>query len=442
MLLASGGTDNAIKIWNVKSGTEIKHLTGHSDWADSVVFSPDGKTLISGSHDTTVKLWNTYSWEEIKTLGSGVRTVGRSQSAISPDGKVIALGYENGKINLWNTDLDKGIKTLEGHSKNSEAESGRINIFGFTQNNKILISGGEDGVIKFWNVETGMLLKSFGKHEGAVSKITFSPDESILISTDDLEVKLWNVFTNKEISTFKLEMGDDVDYLALSSDNTRLFTEVTGGDNTGIRIFNVLSGKEVLSWVYSYYDAIDEVEGKKIKKKYDEISKEFPTLYKNNESRFLISEGENNRVNLYFNKKLILTLVSRDENNWIVLEPNGRFDTNQLIDQIKGLHWIVNDEPLIPLSIDVFMRQYFEPDLLRRIFKCSVVENCSEEFKTLPSISEINRVQPKVVIKEIKPVKNSIDLADVTVEVESVTEDVSISATDRTKKKKGNFWSV
>lgn len=57
-LLASGGADGAIRIWDAVRARQMAVLTAHSGAVRAIAFSPNGKLLASGSSDTTVCIWD------------------------------------------------------------------------------------------------------------------------------------------------------------------------------------------------------------------------------------------------------------------------------------------------------------------------------------------------------------------------------------------------
>jgi WD40 repeat protein len=59
-MLAVGGLDNSVRLWEVASGQVRHEFCGHLARASCLAFSPDGKLIASGSDDTTLLIWKTF----------------------------------------------------------------------------------------------------------------------------------------------------------------------------------------------------------------------------------------------------------------------------------------------------------------------------------------------------------------------------------------------
>jgi WD40 repeat protein len=56
-MLAVGGLDNSIRLWEVSTAKVRREFVGHVAQARILAFSPDGQLLASGSDDTTMLIW-------------------------------------------------------------------------------------------------------------------------------------------------------------------------------------------------------------------------------------------------------------------------------------------------------------------------------------------------------------------------------------------------
>ena len=182
--LASGSWDKTIKIWEVATGKQLRTLTGHSHSVNSVVYSPDGRYLASLSGDKTIKIWEVATGKELRThslMGSFVEPM------VSPDGRYLASVSGDKTIKIWEVATGKELPTLTGHSR-------EVRSVVYSPDGRYLASGSSDKTIKIWEVATGKELRTLTGHSGSVRSVVYSPDGRYLASgSGDNTIKIWRV---------------------------------------------------------------------------------------------------------------------------------------------------------------------------------------------------------------------------------------------------------
>ncbi len=141
-LLASGGIDNTLRLWNVQQRQEIfTHVQTKSGNIFAVAFSPDGSTLASAGTHREIQLWSVAERKLIGTLDTGewIRAL-----AFSPEGRCLAAGADDSKIRVWDMKTWTEVTTLNG-------SAGRVNSLAFSHDGKKLVSGDSGGTIQIWD---------------------------------------------------------------------------------------------------------------------------------------------------------------------------------------------------------------------------------------------------------------------------------------------------
>jgi hypothetical protein len=142
-LLASGGGDKTVRLWDPAAGEQRRILTGHGGAVRGVAFSPDGRLLASCGDDKTVRLWDPAAGEQRRILtghGGAVRGV-----AFSPDGRLLASCGDDNAVRLWDPAAGEERHTLTGHG-------GAVQGLAFSPDGRLLASAGAGNTIWLWDL--------------------------------------------------------------------------------------------------------------------------------------------------------------------------------------------------------------------------------------------------------------------------------------------------
>lgn len=190
-LLATGGQDATIRLWDAATGKLVRILVAHDYHVDSLSWSPDGKLLASaGTFDKTVRLWDAASglllrtFTELKDYVDLVRW--------SHDGRrLAAAGGFSGWIWTWDaaanrarvlTEVGQQVRDLDWSPDGSRLSAVVIN-----------------APTSVLDAATGKSLQTLGEHQAATYCARWSPDGGTLAVGSEREAALYTVASGKVI---------------------------------------------------------------------------------------------------------------------------------------------------------------------------------------------------------------------------------------------------
>ncbi|ORX57481.1 WD40 repeat-like protein [Hesseltinella vesiculosa] len=224
--LASGSTDEIIRLFNIKKRKEYGFLGGHHQ-GDINDIQFHGKYMFTSSGDHHIGLWRVKDWEYLKTL-KGHKGAIHSMS-VHPSGKIALSVASDRTVILWNlmTAKKASVNKLQGEGLkvkwNTKGDryiilfDRRISIFNVSDgkvakeleqrskfhdfccfsldDKEYIISGHEDKTIRVWDMNTGECVNQVAGHPNRIKALTTlqSQGRDVLVSaSSDGTIKCWD----------------------------------------------------------------------------------------------------------------------------------------------------------------------------------------------------------------------------------------------------------
>jgi WD40 repeat protein len=235
-MLAAGGADNSVLIWDLADRNPIgTALTGSRAPVNAVAFNPDGTILASGSGDGNVILWHV---EKLEAIGSPM-SVGPNpvfSVAFAPDGRTLVSNSDN-RVVIWDVIQDvplgraiglKGqgasglafspdgrtLAAIDNYSEVvlSDAATGHtrqdsvgenVTSVAFSPDGQWFASVGWNGRLEFWDHATGESAGAAEPTNFRLFSVAFSPDGRTIATGGDSVLLLWDAKTRRPRRTIE-----------------------------------------------------------------------------------------------------------------------------------------------------------------------------------------------------------------------------------------------
>jgi len=450
-----------VVLWNVATGTVVQRLEGTTKEA-SMRFLRDGR-ILERTPSGTWRIWDLAAGRP-EPLLLGDAQAGTMNVEASPDGTMVLTYGSDGKdtaIKLWDVKTEVLLRTM----KSAEP----VKVVKFSADGMTIFSSGEKGPVRIFVAETGEQTHVLRRSDlFDVSDFAVSSDGSSVFTLDrggnagygkDPVIRKWNLATNLQVHSYanvaryqtesflsgdgRIALidhsgepagGEDFELrdsttgrklLQIGSDgplSEGLLRDVRGGGT--INSVEFVPGDDLMLtaegdgtariWDLKKGEAVIVFTGHNAQVKEASFSPDPHVVLTS-------SEDGTSRLWDLTTRKELATLMTYGDNEWAVVTADGRFDGSNLASDVP-LHWVLPDDPMRALPLEIFMRDYYTPGLLARVMK-------GEKLPEVRSITKIeDRVQPEVKVVSVMASEKMSGRLDVTVHAASATDEKGVKS--------------
>jgi WD40 repeat protein len=378
------GSGSSAWLWDLDAGKPVGRFDSHEDSVLSVAISPSGNQVAAAGRD--VHVWAVDDGRELQHTDFAWKGAGITGLGFSPDGETIFEGDNNSFIRNWQWRANQFLDRIGREHK--DEWFGIVSPIG-----SFAVTGGPGFDARVWNNATGELLSTLHGHSTIVATAVFSDDElEVATAGTDGTARLWETRSGKPLGTY--DAGGWLKFVALSHDKRKL---LTGG-----------LGKVATLW--------DTKSMKRLQRFVGHTGPVYAGAF-TRDKNIVLTGSDDGTVRFWDTRtgREIAELTGYDQGGWAVAEKGGRFDAS--FDGAIPLHWLISDDPVRPLPLELLTREFYVPNLLPLLLHCVSAPRIAQCRNAKPGadVATLNRAPPVVQSPIIRAVTN--DRVDVDVQV-------------------------
>ena len=224
-LLASGGEDAAVLLFDARTHAKVRSLGDHEGAIRSIGFSVDGRELATAGDDGIVRVWDLASGSIARTFrhtapviqlalsrdmlavvddqglvwtaGRGSATL-QMQAALTNDRtRAIAFSDDGNHVVAGGTDT-RVYAVVDGVIKRKpliiDGPTGEVRAVAFTRDATCVVTAGVEGLVQLWDADKGKLLGTRGTRGASINALA-TDGTTLWVGGSDQLVRTWDIHT-------------------------------------------------------------------------------------------------------------------------------------------------------------------------------------------------------------------------------------------------------